>query len=104
MNQKEQFKEVEKLNTFGQMKKFITDNLLQVTFVIGLVVWVITSAINSLINLFTLNFDSKLLSLSFIVCIVTGSYLSIQRYLKNRKTKPKKDKTCDKCGKNRKQK
>ena len=101
MDQNKQIKEVEKIGTFGQMKRFISDNALQVIFVVGLVIWTITSVIRSLIDLVSLNFDNKILSFSFIVCLVTGSYLATQRYIKKRAEKPKKE-TCEKCGKKNK--
>jgi len=96
---------MKKLGVFGQMRRFMSDNALQVIFVVGLVIWTITSVIGSLIDLVSLNFDNKISSFSFIMCLVTGSYLATQRYIKNRGERPKKDKTCVKCGnKNKKPK
>lgn len=86
-----------------KMTKTLSENAIGVVFLISLLIWVISSLFVSIIDVFSGTFDHKVLSISFIVGIVTAGYMSVMKSIKDKKSgvpKPKKTSSCKKCGKN----
>ena len=81
------------------IRKFLVENYLQTIFTITLLIWFITSLWVSVLDVFSGNFEHKVLSYSFIIGSVTAVILQTKRMMKSRSPKPKKTKGCTKCGK-----
>ena len=79
-------------------KKF-KDNIPQLTFIIGLIIWTISAVVITVIDIFK-GIEHPFLTIPFISSILIGSYLKI----KQTHTFPSIRKNCTKCGKNKSKK
>lgn len=83
----------------GNIKKMFVKNILQLTFVVCLIVWIVSSVFVTIGDIFN-EFNNKWSSISFILLISIAGYLSTAHYIIRKRLGIKKPKSaCNKCGK-----
>ena len=84
---------------------FLFDNILQTFWVIIAMVWLGSAMWTSINDVFSGNFEHKVLSYTFIVGILLAGYLKINKKMVEKKIRPKvkKKKRCSKCDSKKKQ-
>jgi hypothetical protein len=86
----------------SKLNKYMLENIPQLIFLLGLIVWTVTSIWVTVSDMISGEFEHKTLTASFIVGILSGGYLKTRQYLTKRKNNPiKKEENCKKCGKNK---
>jgi hypothetical protein len=86
----------------SKLNKYMLENIPQLIFLLGLVVWAVASIWVTMSDIISGEFEHKALTVSFIIGSLSGGYLKTRHYLIKRKNNPtKKKENCKKCGKNK---
>ncbi len=78
----------------------VKSNFLQISFIIILLVWVVSAVWVSVADIFN-KFQHPVLTISFISSTIVGTYLKFSHVIKSKKLFSGIKRGCTKCGKNK---